>query len=357
MIHLSNSLLLLFLLKDTGHFILAHQSLSTSDRVTSATAYRNTSTAASSTQAKLPDPLPSPFIGSFLSADVQNYRDIEAGFCAIGDDYCSFEGNDRIGNFRTKTFNDQCLLWDTACSGNRTLAIEVFFNNTLVLLGNSECFSEFSSGDPPGNRGIQALPSDCNKYNPPERLSEWQKVKNWMRSPDCVSAQNERKKMGGKIVVDNSAPLIPTEVGIPPSCCGVCEVGAANVDIYYWPEPNVDTLCLDIIGTTVKPIGYGATTAPLLSFNGITNGPNVTFWACSAETPVTYHDFGITNVQSIVTTASLSTFGSLEVKIPLLIPGPLHPVSRLIQHLLARMARIALQSFMSDMESKLGNTA
>ena len=160
MIHLSNTLLLLFLLKDTGHFILAHQPLSTSDGVPSPTAYPNTSTAASSPQKNIPDPLPSPFIGSFLSADVQNYQDIESGFCAIGDNYCSFEGNDRIGNFRTKTFNDQCLLWDTACSGNRTLAIENLFNNTIVLLSNNECFSKFSSGDPQGSRGIRVIPSD-----------------------------------------------------------------------------------------------------------------------------------------------------------------------------------------------------
>ena len=172
MIHLSNTLLLLFLLKDTRHFILAHQPPSTSDRVPSATAYLNTSADADSTQASIPGPLPSPFIGSFLSADVQNYQDIESGFCAIGDNYCSFEGNDRIGNFRTKTFNDQCLLWDTACSGNRTLAIEDFFNNTLVLLSQSECFSEFSSRDPPGPQGIKVLPSNCKKFNIPERLPE-----------------------------------------------------------------------------------------------------------------------------------------------------------------------------------------
>lgn len=325
MIHLSNTLLLLFLLKDTGHFILAHQPLSTSDRVPSAAAYLNTSTAASSPQANIPDPLPSPFIGSFLSADVQNYQDIESGFCAIGDNYCSFEGNDRIANFRTKTFNDQCLLWDTACSGNRTLAIEHFFNNTLVLLSYSECFSEFSSEDPPGSRGIRVLPSDCEKFNTPERLSEWQKIKNWMRSPDCVSAQNERKKMGGKIILDIPAPLIPPEVGVPPSCCGVCEVGAANVDIYYWPEPDVDTSCLDIIGTTVNPIGYGATTKALHVVDGDTSGPNQTFWACPAENPMTYHDFGITNVQSIVTTASLTNIGSLEVKVPLFNPWASSP--------------------------------
>ena len=323
MIHLSNTLLLLFLLIDTGHFILAHQPLSTSDRVPSATAYPNTSWAAFSRPANIPDPLPSPFIGSFLSADVQNYQDIESGFCAIGDNYCSFEGNDRIGNFRTKTFNDQCLLWDTACSGNRTLAIEDFFNNTLVLLSQTECFSEFSSGDPPGSRGIRVLPSDCEKFNTPERLSEWQKVKNWMRSPDCVSAQNERKKIGGKVVSDIPAPLIPSEVGVPPSCCGVCEVGAANVDLYYWPEPDVDTSCLDIIGTTVNPVGYGATTTA--RFDGDTSSPNLTFWACPAENPITLYALGTSDVHSIVTTASLSLIGSLEVKVPCFNPWASSP--------------------------------
>ena len=118
MIHLSNTLLLLFLLNDSGRFILALQPLSTSNRIPSTTAYLNTSTAADSPHKYqlytpdpgVPDPMPSPFIGAFLSADMQNYKDIKSGFCALGDNYCSFKGNDRIRNFRTKTFNNQCLL-------------------------------------------------------------------------------------------------------------------------------------------------------------------------------------------------------------------------------------------------------
>ena len=143
-----------------------------------------------------------------------------------------------------------------------------------------------------------------------------------MRSPDCVTAQNERKKMGGKIL-EIPAPLIPPEVGVPPSCCGVCAVGAANVDPYYWSEPDVDISCLDIIGTTVNPIGYGATTKALL--DGYTSGPNETFWACPAKNPITYHDMGITYVQSTETTASLTSIGSLEVKVPKVNPWASSP--------------------------------
>ena len=140
-----------------------------------------------------------------------------------------------------------------------------------------------------------------------------------MRSPDCVLAQNERKKMGGKVVSDIPAPFISPEVGVPPSCCGVGEVRASNVDIYYWPEPDVDTSCLDIIGTTVNPTGYGATTQAL-SLLGNTIGPNHTFWACPADNPMTHYAFDVIAVQSIVTTASLIDFGSLEVKISLFDP-------------------------------------
>ena len=47
--------------------------------------------------------------------------------------------------------------------------------------------------------------------------------------------------------------------GANPSCCGVCETNVDNVEIYYWPKPDVNTSCLSIIGDSIRPIDFGAT--------------------------------------------------------------------------------------------------
>lgn len=164
--------------------------------------------------------------------------------------------------------------------------------------------------------GNVVIPSDCKKYNPPDRLSEWQDRKSWMRSPGCVSARNEWTKMGGK------DPVNPPSY-VTPFCCGECTVEAETVDLYYWPEPDVNRSCLSIVGTDVNPLIYGATT-------GMS-----TYWACSLKIPSTsiYTYPGtkpeaaesITSVYSIITTAEISTAGSLPVKISLINPWSSSP--------------------------------
>ena len=352
MIYLSDTLLLLYLLVHAGHSSLLYQMLSGTVPGLSTKVDLNKTTAASSTQSysrsqsnysvnssgihpssltKVPNPLPPPFQGDGY-VDLQNYLDIESGFCAINDNYCSFEGNNRTKDLTTKVFNDQCLLWDTSCSGNRALAMDEFFNTTEGLLFDNLCFSQFSSGVPAGDTDISipeepvgssvvdiddVIPSDCKKYNPPERLSEWQDIKSWMRSSGCVLAQKEWTKGGGQ-----GAYNISSEV--TPSCCGLCNVGAENVDLYYWPEPGVNTSCLSVVGASVNPIAYGATT-------GVVGDSEAgTYWACSAKVPATstYTYAGtnsadaetITSVYPIITTASITTIGSLAVKVSLINP-------------------------------------
>lgn len=359
MIYMFDSLLLLYLLVHTGHSSLVRQTLSGAVPGHSTTVNLNTSTAKSSAQTynrsqttysvntfgsqsgsltDIPNPLPSPFQGNGY-VDLQNYRDIESGFCAIDDNYCSFEGNNQTYDPTTKDLSEQCLLWSASCSGNRTLAIDEFFNTTEGLLDNNLCFSQFSSGVPLGHTDLAIpkeqvgsslveiddfVPSDCKKYNPHERLSEWQDIKSWMRSSGCVTAQNEWTKRNGKDI-----PNISSEV--TPSCCGLCNVDADNVDLYYWPEPGVNTSCLSIVGAAVNPIGYGATTGVL----GNGNEGIGTYWACSAKIPATstYTYPGtdstdaetITSVYPIVTTASISTIGSLAVKVSLINPWSSSP--------------------------------
>lgn len=358
--HLFNSLLFL-LIRHAGQVTLAHQTLlrrvpdlsvpaflDSPTLRTSAQAY-NSSQATSSaitfgipsqTSIGVPTPLPSPFQGGFI--DSKNYQDIISGHCAIVDNYCSFEGSRGIVSSSSTGLIDQCLLWDTSCFGNRTSAIDKFFNTTYGLLQGNSCFSQFSSGVLPGDPDItvpavdpetgifisnMVIPSDCKKYNPPERISEWQNMKTWMRSSECVSAQNEWMQRSGK---DSPYPSdAPSEV--IPSCCGGCNVGVDTVGIYYWPEPDVNTSCLDIVGTDMNAWAYGATTGPMID-QGQENG---TYWACSLKTPKTStftHPVTkagatevVTSVYSILTTAEVVDIGSLPVKIPRIDPWSSSP--------------------------------
>lgn len=348
MIHLPISFLFLFLLRTTGYFVLAHQALSRRVLESSAIAFLNASSTISSTQAydsalaiqsvntfgnpssssiNVPTPLPSPFQSN------KNYLDVKLGICAIDDYYCSFESNISNGNVSNGVFKDQCLLWDNSCSGNRTLAIDEFFNNTKWSLIGNQCFSQFDAGVPPGDPGLSIpyvggggfgpvqldniIPSDCKDYNPSERISEWQDIKSWMRSPSCVSAQNEWMEAGGKATLNISSNVVP-------SCCEGCVVGAQNVDLYDWPDPGVDTSCLSIVGSAVNPLTYGATTEG-----------TETYWACSAKTPATsiYSYPGsvpaafeiITSVYPMITTAQIAITASLTVKVSLFNPWSSSP--------------------------------
>ena len=302
MFHSLNLLLLLLLLSDAGNFILAIQTLRvsglsasadqyTSAIVTSRSPYNGSqATSSASTFTNVPTPLPYS-LDSYDPGGLQNWQDLESGNCAVQDQFCSYEGFNKIsGNASISVFADQCLLWDAYCVGNRTLAIESFLNTTEGGILNNRCFSNFDSG----NAGI-AIPevsvgenaasgseqlvmedagnsSDCKTYNLPERLSAWKKIKSWMRSPGCVSAEDEWVKMGG-IAYEKSS-------NTSSSCCEGCVVAAQNVDLYYWPQPNFNTSCLSTIGNTVHPFGFGATTAG--------SQPNLDiWWACTAKTPVT----------------------------------------------------------------------
>lgn len=268
--------------------------------------------------------LPAPFVNDDIwrkSTELRNYQDIMAGFCAMDDDFCSFKGlNQSINVSSTAEFKDVCLLWDTSCSGNRTLAIEEFFkpaNTTFAsqfglnatnydfnILFN-DCFKQNGLVDP----------SDCAKYNPLSRLAEWDKIRSWMRSNQCVSAQNEYEKMSGQ-------PAINSTAEDSPSCCDVCNVLAENADIYYWPENDTDTSCLSIIGNSVNPLGYGGTKTPW-------GDGELTYWACSNQHPttsvITIGGFSITGVNSIITTAEVTNVGSLLVKVPMYNPWSASP--------------------------------
>ncbi len=184
----------------------------------------------------------------------------ERGACSIIDKYCSYNGTDR----NPDGLSDQCMLWDNTCSGNQTLAIDKFFGQTQEYLYENVCFT----GD-----GDGLVESNCTQRNTPARYSEFARIKGWMRSPQCIVSQGVYQKahpapdtegmQGEKRAYrkrDNSTQGHNYGGG---SCCGTCNIEAGNVDVYYWPVPNVNKSCLSIIGNSVNPPDFGATTDSL----------------------------------------------------------------------------------------------
>lgn len=281
--------------------------------------------------------LPAPFRDDqLIDSDIQmkkiikNFDDVKSGFCDLTDNFCSFK--DDNGTFRKAnptSMDDQCLLWDASCSGNKTLAMDKFFKTAYAgadeipdrSIFSNDCFARWKNagGDP-----VSQL--DCDTYNPPERLAEWQKMKDWMRTPQCVSAAGEWQNMtGNHWDVDRlSSGYDPTEDTLSPSCCGKCSVQAQNVDLYYWPEPDTDLSCQSIIGESVRPLDYGATTITTTnlwdSFTNVTQ----TYWACNI-TGATGPSALASGLTWAYTTASITTIGDLSVKLPLLSPWSSSP--------------------------------
>lgn len=126
---------------------------------------------------------------------------------------------------------EECVLWDSTCTGNKTAAIVGFFSETEGILGWNECF--------------QNETSSCSSTD----LAEVQKLKDWMRTAECRALEVEFAKLNGSDT--------PYDCG--PSCCGCGGIYANNVDVYYWPEPDANTSCLSIVGNSAFPLTQGAT--------------------------------------------------------------------------------------------------
>lgn len=340
MLYLIRSLVLFSLLQDKDHISFAHQMPSRQDSNSSVKIASNISTSSliqehssSSTStsrniinnhthvlagadATLPLPVYSnpKYAGDYKITKL--IQDIKSATCAIKDLYCLPEGkNGTVGKIHATNIDDTCLLWDSSCSGNRSFARDTFFDPTFQhdLLGN-RCFVLAGSMNL-GNT------SDCDKYNPLGRISEFQDIKNWMRSQQCVSVAKEWTA----IAESNFDPDSQLAVQMDPhryhvveaangSCCDVCYTFVDNVDIYYWPEPDVNTSCLSIIGNSIKPIDAGAT-RDVWSWG--TSTTTDIYWGCQPEIS-TFYDTRMSKSFTYtepIRTAEIRTIGSLSVKV------------------------------------------
>jgi len=160
---------------------------------------------------------------------------------------------------------NECVLWDDSCTGNKTAAAIQFFKpqngTSQYLVPGDRCFEEESS--------------DCN----PEVLSGYGRLKSWMRSPHCKSVR-DGLGFGSLNTLSKGAGYWD----VSGNCCDLgVTFGAGNVDVYFWPDPDADTSCLSIIGNSVYPLEYGATTG--------TDG--AVYWGCTTQMwGWDSHDFG-----------------------------------------------------------------
>ena len=215
------------------------------------------------------------------------------GVCYLGNQDCTYTGMTTtvVGPEQPLHLSDECLLWNASCTGNKTLALKEFFGGTLAFLQENECFVF------PHNASL-----DCSKYVSQDVISEFAVIKDWMRSPQCLSSSSEYQLMQG---------LTPYTSMLGNTCCDFCYIDAQSVDIYYWPDPDANTSCLSIIGSSVNPPLYGATrgvTTPEYALTGST----ITYWGCTAQ--------GKFSGPSYITTAQLTSIGPITFKEPLVDP-------------------------------------
>ena len=173
-----------------------------------------------------------------------------------------------------------CALWDDSCSGSKSEAY-MNFDRLVTWSGFNSCARDLSV---------------CTLKDlevPKVSISAAANLLSFAHSPKCISDFSYQVERD----------TIP--------CCTNCTFSPTVADVYYWPDPDLNDSCLDIIGHTVHPLDYGASTASALSNNmeGSIMTVMATYWGCRA--PVSFSlDLGGT----YQTTALLATIGNLTFK-------------------------------------------
>ena len=168
----------------------------------------------------------------------------------------------------------ECVLWDECCTGNRTEAKLQYFG----FQGTRDYLAQISSPEFKTN-----VTTDCpwgSSLCTPRLLEMHAKLTKWRFTEECDSF-NREFPLGRSFA--------------PARCCDLGYVEAGNVDLYYWPEPDADTSCLDVVGGEVFPIDHRATR----------KDENQAYWGC-----VTTDGSG---GSTTVTTALLQTVPNLNV--------------------------------------------
>ena len=218
-----------------------------------------------------------------LKLPISDYRKnsslIQASECLLHEPYCSLQGP----GHSLDGLKDECVLWDSTCSGNKSLATEQFYGSVANALIENGCFRDPSP--------------DCSKKNPLGRMSAFDEVKDWMRSSDCESHDPQIMDLENT----DDSDVIKEDLFLNDTCCGNCEVGVDRVDVYYWPDAHANTSCLSIIGDEISDLAAGATTG---------EGGTV-YWGCTARDSSQASGVGS---PFVVTTAVLTSIASMTFR-------------------------------------------
>ena len=140
------------------------------------------------------------------------------------------------------------MLWDSSCSGNKTEALDDFFNNSGTMSGLVYNAWEYYAV----NRKLSGIPPENNS-----------KIVSWMRDPDCRSSflewhtehpdkpvwtYTDRAENEDSVSTMDWSSIARTSSNA--GCCDTCELVGGNVDVYYWPLQGANTDCLAFVGTT-----------------------------------------------------------------------------------------------------------
>ena len=218
-----------------------------------------------------------------LGTSIPGYRPnstlIPGNECLIQDASCSLQGP----GHSLDGLRDECILWDTSCSGNRSVATTQFYGSIMGALQKNKCFFDASP--------------DCTKNNPLGRMSAFDEVKAWMRSPQCELNDPSIIALEG----GQDADVIKEDLFLNQTCCDNCEVAVDRVDVYYWPDPNANTSCLSIVGDGDIDLAVGATT-----------DKSETYWACTSWSSIEGQSGSGSPV--IIKTADLTTIASVTFR-------------------------------------------
>ena len=189
-----------------------------------------------------------------------------------------------------KNGSEWCVLLDKPCAGNTSLAMDDLYKNWESLIDAANCVKGKTE-------------EDCNIRGNLGGLKYADAFESWMFGPECVFTSSLWAQKQPPITPVTHTGFLPIMAQLPPngtSCCDECSfVVNGRVDIFYWPDPDADYSCLDIIGTEVKAITDGATVESS-TYTLVANPVSTsTYWACRARHPI--------SGSSIITTASLVT--------------------------------------------------
>lgn len=163
------------------------------------------------------------------------------------------------------------------------MATTQFYDTVMNVLTDNVCFRDSSP--------------DCSMKNPIGRMSAFEEVKNWMRSPECESDDPWIINMEN----GQDSDVIKEDLFLNETCCGNCMVDVDRVDVYYWPDAHANTSCLSIIGDKISDLAAGATTG---------EGGNV-YWGCTSRDSSQGSGVGS---PTIVTTAVLTSIASMTFR-------------------------------------------